>query len=249
MGKRDCLIGWIGLAFVCLVPALLLGAEPEMLVLGRFSAMAPEGEVSEWEPLTFKKIKSHTRYTLVADLDGATVLKADSRASASGLVRRITLPADDYPWISWRWKVSNILKKGDVRKKAGDDYAARIYITFAEDPDGLSFIQRTKLAAAKLIYGEQPPSAALTYVWGNRAAVGSIHPNPYTNRVQMIVVDSGPAQVNQWRAVRRNIVADFRRAFGTQPPPITAVAVMTDTDNTAAAVTAWYGDITLSKTH
>ncbi|MGE3551129.1 MAG: DUF3047 domain-containing protein [Geobacter sp.] len=28
-----------------------------------------------------------------------------------------------------------------------------------------------------------------------------------------------------------------------------AVAIMTDTDNTGAEATAWYGDITLSTTH
>ena len=31
-----------------------------------------------------------------------------------------------------------------------------------------------------------------------------------------------------------------------EPPPIAGVALMTDADNTGEAVTAWYGDITLS---
>jgi hypothetical protein len=30
-------------------------------------------------------------------------------------------------------------------------------------------------------------------------------------------------------------------------PPITGIAIMTDTDNTGESVTAWYGDITLTQ--
>jgi hypothetical protein len=230
------------------MPTTIWGGEPEKVPVGDFSTMTPGGGIADWESMTFKKIEAHTHYALVSD-HGRTVLKADSRASASGLVRKVSLRPGDYPWITWSWKVSNILEKGDVREKSGDDYAARIYITFAEDPATLSFFKRTKMAAIKLLYGETPPSAALAYVWGNRAAVGSIHPNPYTDRVQMIVIESGPAHVNQWRSARRNMVEDFHTAFGTAPPPLSAIAVMTDTDNTGEAAMAWYGDIILASPH
>lgn len=36
---------------------------------------------------------------------------------------------------------------------------------------------------------------------------------------------------------------DYKRAFGRAPGRITAIAIMTDTDNTGAAVEAYYGDI------
>lgn len=195
--------------------------------------------------MTFDKIQSHTRYALVADA-GRTVLRADSSASASGLVKKMEFDPNDYPVLTWNWKVSNILAKGDVTKKSGDDYAARIYITFAENPGQSSLFQRTKMAAIKIFYGKTLPSAALAYVWGNRAEVGSVHPNPYTNRLQMIVVESGPAHLNRWRSARRDIVKDFRRAFGTDPPRVSGVALTTDSDNTGESVTAWYGDIAFS---
>jgi hypothetical protein len=63
----------------------------------------------------------------------------------------------------------------------------------------------------------------------------------------MIVVESGPAKLNHWRPARRNIVQDFRQAFGTDPPPISGIAIMTDTDQTGDSATAWYGDITFSR--
>jgi Protein of unknown function (DUF3047) len=45
----------------------------------------------------------------------------------------------------------------------------------------------------------------------------------------------------------RNVLDDYRRAFGEEPPPIAGVAVMTDTDDTGASATAWFGDIVLRR--
>jgi hypothetical protein len=39
------------------------------------------------------------------------------------------------------------------------------------------------------------------------------------------------------------VLADYRRIFGEEPGAVDAVAIMTDTDNTGASATAWYGDI------
>ena len=237
----------MALFLILLIPGVVQGAQENATVaVGRFSEMTPGARVPDWEPMTFDKIASHTRYALVTD-NGRTVLQADSQASASGLVRNMRMDPNEFPVLTWDWKISNTVVNGDVTKKSGDDYAARIYITFSEDPERLSFFQRTKMSAIKMLYGKTPPSAALAYVWGNRAPVGSVHPNPYTDRVQMIVVESGPARVNQWRSARRDIVNDFRRAFGNDPPPITGIAVMTDTDNTGESATAWFGDIVFNR--
>lgn len=236
-------LAWWGLIFlVVLAPGGSHGSNSRVFAAGRFSDMIPGTEVSGWEPMIFHKIKAHTRYSLEKD-DGRTVLRADSRASASGLARRLAISPKDYPVITWKWKVSNTVAGADVTLKKGDDYAARIYITFAEDPKRLSFFQKAKIRAIEILYGKTPPSAALAYVWGTRAEVGSIHPNPYTDRVQMFIVESGPAHLNLWRSVRRNIVDDYQLAFGTDPPKISSIAVMTDTDNTGESATAWYGDI------
>jgi len=242
MGPNQLLRYGFILMLAAAIPAVVCGSDKRDFVLERFSEMDPNGAVTGWTPMTFDKIESHTRYTLV-DEGGRTVLRADSRASASGLVRKMDVDPKDYPLLFWKWKVKRLIAEGDVTRKSGDDYPARIYVTFSEDPDDLTFFQRTRLAAIRMVYGKTPPSAALAYVWGNRAPVESIHPNPYTDRVRMIVVESGSAHLNRWRTYHRNIVEDFRRAFGKNPPRISGVAVMTDTDNTGESATAWYGDI------
>jgi hypothetical protein len=218
-----------------------------VIEVGKFSAAAvgqalPDG----WKPLIFKKIEKHTTYTLVKD-NGIVVIRAVAEASASGLTREIKINSKEYPIVQWRWKVDNILKKGDVHKKEGDDYPARIYITFEYDPSKLSFFEKAKYKTIKLWYGQYPPLAAINYIWESKAPAGTMVPNPYTDRVMMFVVESGADKLNQWVVEERNIYEDYKKAFGEEPPMISGVAIMTDTDNTGESATAYYGDILFKK--
>lgn len=63
----------------------------------------------------------------------------------------------------------------------------------------------------------------------------------------MIVVESGTTKLNTWVTEERNVYEDYKRAFGEEPPPISGVAIMTDTDNTGESAEAYYGDILFKK--
>jgi hypothetical protein len=241
-----------GIMLFCLVivwfaPSKVFAQPPAQIIVGDFSA-SEEGNQppDEWEVLLFDKIPEHTRYESVKD-EGNVVIRAQSQSSASGLVRRIEIDPRQYPIIEWRWKVDGILKNGDARTKAGDDYAARIYLTFRYDPSLLSFGERVKYKTVKLLRGEYPPSAVLNYIWANKVPINTFIPSPYTRRSMMVAVQSGEGQARQWIREERNILLDFREAFKTEPPTITGVAIMTDSDNTGESATAWYGDIVFRK--
>jgi hypothetical protein len=228
-------------------PAAIQAQSQTMIEVGKFSAGTADQKLPDgWKPLTFKKIEKHTIYTLVRDND-TVVVKAVAEVSASGLTREIKIDSKEYPIIQWRWKVSNILKKGDVHKKEGDDYPARIYITFEYTPGKVSFFEKTKYEAIRLLYGEYPPLAAIDYIWESKAPVGTMVPNPYTDRVMMFVVESGSAKLDQWVSEERNVYEDYKKAFKEEPPMISGVAIMTDTDNTGESTTAYYGDILFKK--
>ena len=79
---------WVVLMMVGLATGLVHGSDDHTVPVGRFSQMTPGAGLPGWEPMTFSKIASHTRYTLVND-NGRTVLRADSRASASGMVKKM----------------------------------------------------------------------------------------------------------------------------------------------------------------
>ena len=237
----------VGAAAACLILALsapnLLGQTPPALEVGKFSSAKAGGpHPDSWQPLTFEKVEKHTQYSLVED-DGTVVLKAVSQASASGLTRAVSIDPKQYPVVQWRWKVENVLKNGNVMEKDGDDYPARLYITFAYDSSKAGFFERTQYEAYRLIHGQYPPLGAINYIWEARTPAGTIVPNPYTARAIMIVIQSGEAKVGQWVTESRNVYEDYRNAFGEDPPLISGVAVMTDTDNTGESAVAYFGDI------
>jgi len=213
-----------------------------VLEVGKFSTASvglvlPDG----WKPLTFKKIPKHTTYEVVKEGDLAFV-KAVSEASASGLIKPITIDPREYPIVRWRWKVENVLKNSDVALKQGDDFPARLYITFEYDPDKVSLSKKLKYKAGRAIFGDIP-IAALNYIWDTKTPVGSIVENAYTDFARMVVVESGQRNVGQWIDEDRNIYEDYKTAFGEEPPLINGVAIMTDTDNTKERAVAYYGDI------
>ena len=236
------------LSLILLPDAILSDALPDaVLVVGKFSN-TPEGVAVPvgWEPLTFKKIPRHTRYTLVME-SGRVVVKATSESSSSGLIRKIRIDPKEFSLIEWRWKILNIYQKGDVTTKEGDDYPARLYITFESDPADMGLFEKIKYETARLFYGEYPPSSAITYIWESKTPKGSVVSNPYTDRVRMIVVESGDSLLNQWLLEERNVYEDYKSAFGREPPMISGVAIMTDSDNTGESTTAFYGDIIFKK--
>jgi hypothetical protein len=211
-------------------------------LLPAFSSLSAIGE--DWTPLTFPNIEAHTQYQLVSE-NGQQVVRAMADDSASGLIHRLTLTPGDSLTLRWRWKVSNVYEGGDARQKSGDDYPARIYVAFRFQPDQAGFFERAKRKAAELLFGAALPGNAINYIWANRVPVGETIANPYTEKTMMIAVNSGTSMVGQWVTVERDIVADYRQAFGESPPPVVGVAIMTDSDNTGEKATAWYGDLIL----
>lgn len=199
-----------------------------------------------WEPMEFPKIDRHSRYQLTDD-NGEQVVKATTDNSASGLIARVSVEPGDSLILRWRWKVSNVYEQGNARRKEGDDYAARIYVAFEFEPDEAGFFERAKRKTVEVVFGEELPGNALNYIWANRLPVGEIIANPFTDTTMMVAVNSGTANTGEWVTVERDIVADYRKAFGREPPKLVGVAIMSDSDNTGASATAWYGDVRLVK--
>lgn len=217
-------------------------AVPPEIPAARFSTTTPGAPPPEWMPYAFSRHPRHTEYRLVSD-GGTTVLRAEANASVSALLRKLSFQPAAFPLMRWRWKVDNLLEKADLRTRQGDDFPARIYVLFDYDTEKLSLAERARITIARVVYGAEVPAAALCYVWAARAPAGTIAPNAYTGRVRMVVVRSGGRDLGRWVVEERDVVKDFRAAFGEDPPPVTAVAVASDTDNTGEHAVAWFGDI------
>lgn len=214
-----------------------------LVLLSSAPALAPNGLPQNWDELTFPKVKAHTAYEWTAS---SSALHAKADASASGLIFRHRGAVADAPVLRWRWKIAATLPKGDEREKRGDDYAARVYVTFKYDPSKVGLAERLKYAAIKAVRGEYPPHNAIAYIWANKLAAGEAAPSPYTKRVMMIAARSGGSGAGEWRSEERNVLEDYRRLFSEDPPPYAGIALMTDADDTRGTAEAWYADVVLS---
>jgi len=221
---------------------------PHKIVAGDFSSTVnKKGALpAKWRPLVFPRIARHTIYKITGK-GKDRYLQALSKASASGLSRSIDIEGADYPILSWRWKIAGIIKKGDARLKSGDDYAARIYVTFAFEPSRATIYEKGRNIIGERLFGVRPPGSAINYIWANKLKKDEFIVNSYSNRDMMIAVESGNGASGSWVREERNIYEDYIKAFGHKPPPITGIAVMTDSDNTGSSAEAYYENIVFRK--
>jgi len=184
--------------------------------------------LDNWKPFYFPKIKTHSVYTIT---DGH-VLKTESKASASAIIYKMRFNVYDYPMLEWRWKIENVYVKGDATKKSGDDYPLRLYVMFEYDPAKAGVLKKLKYETAKVLYGQYPPHSTLNYIWANKPRSENILTNPYADEAKMIPVEQGTRNLNTWLVERVDIIDDYRRAFGEEPPAVANLAIMNDSDNT-----------------
>ncbi len=207
-----------GLLITLCLPSLNSSSEQYIAV----SHFADEG-LKNWENHSFK---GATRYR-VTQLNGTTVVHAQSEASASGLYRPLRVDLRHTPYLNWTWLVEQLPGVVDERRKQGDDFAARVYV-----------IDRHPWLPWR--------SRAVNYVWSDHQPSGTHWTNPFNNRSRMIALRSGIINSNRLIQERRNVRDDFQRLFGQAPDQVEVVAIMTDSDNSARRSSAWYGELYFS---
>ena len=199
-----------------------------------------------WAHMPLSKLKRDTVYTLVAGSDKRGVLRARADQSASMYVALLR-PALQTPMaISWDWKTDALVAGADNRERSREDAPLRVFVSFDGDAAALPEDERKRLSRASKLSGRDIPYAVLMYIWTDKVAVDTVIPSTHTSQVKMIAVASGSTGLGAWQSVRRDIAADYRRAWGKAPGAVTGVGVMTDTDNTRGQATGEYAGIRLS---
>ena len=188
--------------------------------------------------------KSPTHYR-AAHKEGRDALAAESERSASMWRQKVQVAPDRVGDVSFSWWVPRLIDGASVADAEREDAVARVIFAFEGDVAQLPMRTRMMFELAEALTGERPPYATLMYVWDATAPVGTVIVNPRSDRIRKIVVDSGPAELGRWRDHRRDLAADFRRAFGEAPGALSGMALMTDSDNTRSSARAWYGPVSL----
>ncbi|MBI4756807.1 MAG: DUF3047 domain-containing protein [Betaproteobacteria bacterium] len=219
-----------------MLPSLVQG---ETVWVGRF----PESGAipAPWQVEHINKDFAPTRYGLRV-WDGVPGVEAHAEKSMALLARPVDIDLAKTPILCWRWRVDAPLKTADMTHKSGDDYAARVYLSFEVPPDTLGLGTSLALKLARSLRGSQVPDAAVNYVWDNTHPVGTWQANAYTDRARMLVLRTGAADAGRWVEERRDVTADVSRAFGHAPRRLTGLALASDTDNTGETAHAGFAD-------
>jgi len=205
----------------------------------RFSAQ----DKSQWQAMRLPG-KLLTAYR-VSPQGPRDALLAESASSASMLRQALHIQPDQLGTLQFDWRVDRLIPGADMRQRDAEDSPVRLILVFEGDRQRFS-AQNNLLSELTLgLTGEPLPYATLMYVWCNECPAESVIINPRTDRIRKLAVESGAERVGQWLRYRRDIRADFQKAFGEAPGALLGVAIMTDTDNTRSTTRAWYGTIRL----
>ncbi|MGH8735025.1 MAG: DUF3047 domain-containing protein, partial [Burkholderiales bacterium] len=176
---------------------------------------------------------------------GAAALEAESAEGGSGMWRKIRIDPASQPIMEWRWRVPQPeAGSPPLSVTSRTSPIMRLSVGFHGDPDKLDFDDRVKLRMAKALTVHGLPYASLLYVWMVGVPVGTVLHSPHTDRVRLIVAESGLERVGEWITVRRNVAEDFKLAFGEEPGDIVGIGLMTDYGDDGSRRRAFYGDIT-----
>ncbi|HBD96294.1 MAG: hypothetical protein A2015_13725 [Spirochaetes bacterium GWF1_31_7] len=195
--------------------------------------------LDSWKSIKLPLAKNPSQYSIITDND-QHYLKAYSKNAASSLQSQVVFNVYQYPVVKWRWKIDRVLDKGDVTKKNGDDYPIRIYINFVYKKEmnhpGFAF----KHNFVKATYGLEIPRYSLNYIIESKNQKKVFYDNPFDpDDSKIIIKRSSQESVSIWFDESINIVEDFKKAFGFDPPLEAYVAIMCDTDNTGEEVSAY----------
>ncbi len=144
-----------------------------------------------------------------------------------GIKKDIKFDIRNYPYLSWRWKVTQLPKGGDIREKDLDEEAGQIYVIFPRFPAMLN-------------------SLSVGYIWDSTAPVGLSGTSKAYSKMKYVVLQSGSAKLNQWVSETRNVYEDFKRLFQEEPPRAGAVLLYINSQHTKGTAECFYDDIFFS---
>ena len=197
------------------------------IIVGDFSKTTiVNGVPSGWEK---KEDKGKLNCSIEKDEQGRPVLHLKSKGGSGGIHKAIEIDVKQYPYFTWKWKVTKIPPKGDVRKKSTDDQAGNIYVAF---PGGFPELVRSKI---------------VSYLWDSNAAKGLMTTSPKRGNTKNIVLESGSEKLGEWITEKRNVFEDYKKLFGEEPPKTAKVSIWIDSDDTESEAEAFYDELMFSK--
>lgn len=150
----------------------------------------------------------------------APCLRSTPQGSASGLYQATNAPAAHLTSVQWQWTVDRLSLEADIRTIEKEDFAAKIAFVFGEPT----------------LFSRDVPT--LAYVWtATPVANGAIVHSARFAGLRYIQL-RGAKDIQRWWQEKRDVISDFRRAFGAEPPRLHYIAIFNDNDQTRGSTSA-----------
>ena len=163
-------------------------------------------------------------FGVCSDAEGPCIHLRSTRASFA-LQRDVDVDPAQMPYLTWRWKVTQLPSGGDFRRASTDDQAAQVLVAFAD-------------------------RRILTYIWDTSAPKGTAASSseiPFVH-IFAVVCESGSADANRWVSENRNVSADYERAYGRPTPRVKGLRLQINSQHTGTMAESYFGDVAFRNT-
>jgi hypothetical protein len=206
--------------FVILIFAPLVRAEDRIVIADFTSSVGTPGVPAGWE---LKEKSGKADFAVVKDVDVAAGRFRSANTSFS-LQKEVKVDLKQYPLLTWKWKVTKLPPGGDFRKSTTDDQAAQLFVAFSK-------------------------SKTIVYIWDTTAPAGlteDTSPVPFV-KVKVLVLRSGPAEMGKWITETRNVYADFKKFYDSEPPPVNGIRLQSNSQHTGTSAESYFADVMFKK--
>jgi hypothetical protein len=157
--------------------------------------------------------------------DDVACIHMRSVKSSFGLEKTLDVDPSQMPFLTWRWKVTQLPAGGDFRRASTDDQAAQVLVAFTD-------------------------RRVVSYIWDTSAPQGTMENASWIPLVHVfdVVCESGAAQANRWVGEVRNVAADYRRAYGKPAPHVKGVRIQINSQHTATVAESYFGEVAFRST-
>ncbi|MDZ4863234.1 MAG: DUF3047 domain-containing protein [Gemmatimonadota bacterium] len=202
-----------------LTVVLLLVAEPSLFDLARPATR--QGLPAGWQ---LRAVGGHRAPTfrIVDDSTDGLRLTVHGRDQAAWAWRHLPAAVTDAAVsLAWSWRVLTAPPGADLRFKKSDDAPLRVFVVFGTVED---------MARGK--------ARAIFYCWGSEEPEGYTGRSPVSAQILIRRLAGGAEVGPAWQAAAVRPFEDYRRFWGGAAPPIRAVGLMQDTDQTDTSAEA-----------
>ncbi len=206
--------------FPLLLAALLFlsAAHPAQLaVIVLDAANLPSGRLpSGWQ----LKVNRGIPLVSVCSPEEPGCLRLKSVKASFALERGLDIDPAETPFLSWRWKVTQLPEGGDFRRAATDDQAAQVLVAFSD-------------------------RRVLTYIWDSTAPKGvfqNASSIPFLH-IFARVCQSGAADLNRWMPESHNVAEDYQKAYGKPAPRVKGLRLQVNSQHTGTVAESYFGEV------